>query len=39
MTPHPAPPAPIHRYIFFLSHGDYKSPQIIARVMDYYQFM
>ncbi|PRW59143.1 Nucleotide-diphospho-sugar transferase family [Chlorella sorokiniana] len=28
-----------NEYIFFLSHGDYKSPQIIARVMDYYQFM
>lgn len=29
----------LRRYIFFLSHGDYKSPQIIARVMDYFKFM
>jgi arabinosyltransferase len=25
--------------IFYLSHGDYKSPQVSVRVMDYFKFM
>lgn len=28
-----------NEFIFFLSHGDYKSPQVIARTMDYFKFM
>eukprot|EP00887_Chlorella_sp_A99_P004607 scaffold4.g4607.t1 len=28
-----------NEFIFFLSHGDYRSPQVVARVMDIYQFM
>ncbi|KAI3438461.1 hypothetical protein D9Q98_000890 [Chlorella vulgaris] len=28
-----------NEFIFFLSHGDYKSPQVVPRVMDYMKFM
>lgn len=28
-----------NEFIFFLSHGNYKSPQVIARTMDYFKFM